>query len=61
MPYSSRAREQAPVAAPIHWEELDEYQSGGHFTVKDTKLLLDRASGRALQGWGQAEQALPDI
>jgi bifunctional non-homologous end joining protein LigD len=61
MPYSSRARERAPVAAPIHWEELDDYESGAHFTVKDTKLLLDRASGRTLQDWGQAEQELPDI
>jgi bifunctional non-homologous end joining protein LigD len=61
MPYSARAREQAPVAAPIHWEELDDYESGAHFTVKDAPLLIDRASSRALQGWGEAAQELPDF
>src|ERR1700752_4074918 len=61
MPYSARARETAPVAAPIHWEELDDYQSGGHYTVRDAEQLLERASGRALQGWGEAAQELPDL
>ncbi len=61
MPYSARAREGAPVAAPIHWEELDEMESGGRFTVRDAALLLDRASSRALQGWGEAAQVLPGV
>jgi bifunctional non-homologous end joining protein LigD len=61
LPYSSRARAKAPVAAPIHWEELDEYESGSRFTVKDIDLLLERAAGRALRDWGEAAQELPDI
>lgn len=61
MPYSARARETAPVSAPINWNELDEMDSGGRFTVKDVDLLLKRASGRSLQGWGEAEQVLPDL
>jgi bifunctional non-homologous end joining protein LigD len=61
MPYSARAREGAPVAAPIHWEELDGMDSGGRFTVRDADLLLERASSRALQGWGEAAQALPEV
>ena len=61
LPYSARAREGAPVAAPIGWEELDEMQSGGRFGVRDADLLLERASSRLLQGWGEAAQILPDL
>jgi bifunctional non-homologous end joining protein LigD len=61
MPYSARARERGPVAAPISWDELGDYQSGNHFTVNDAARLLERAAGRKLQGWGEAEQVLPDF
>ena len=60
MPYSARAREGAPVAAPITWDELDDFKGGNTFTVKDAKKLLKRASSRTLQGWGVADQSLPD-
>jgi bifunctional non-homologous end joining protein LigD len=61
MPYSARAREGAPVAAPINWEELDEMKSGARFGVRDADLLLERASSRLLQGWGEASQVLPSV
>jgi bifunctional non-homologous end joining protein LigD len=61
MPYSARAREGAPVSAPINWDELDEIESGARFTVRDSELLLERASSRLLQGWGEAQQVLPDL
>ena len=61
MPYSARSREGAPVSAPISWDELDEMESGARFTVRDADLLLERASTRALQGWGEAAQILPDL
>jgi bifunctional non-homologous end joining protein LigD len=61
MPYSTRAREGAPVSAPISWDELDDIESGARFTVRDAALLLERASSRALQGWGEASQSLPDL
>jgi bifunctional non-homologous end joining protein LigD len=61
LPFSARARDGAPVAAPISWDELDELQSGAPFTVRDADQLLERASSRALQGWGEASQVLPDL
>jgi bifunctional non-homologous end joining protein LigD len=60
MPFSVRAREGAPVAAPIAWEELDKYKGGNHFTIRDADELLERASSKMLAGWGNAKQALPD-
>src|SRR6185437_10595451 len=60
MPYSARAREGAPVSAPVAWEELDRYDSGHHFSIQDADELLDRASSKMLAGWGEAKQSLPD-
>src|SRR5574338_529769 len=55
MPYSARGREGAPVAAPIAWSEIDEYDSGHHFSVRDVDELLKRAKSKLLKGWGQAK------
>ena len=60
LPYSARAREGAPVAAPVAWEELSDYKGGNAFTIRDVELLRDRAASKLLAGWGQAKQALPD-
>jgi len=60
LPYSARGREGAPVAAPVAWDELDRYESGHHFSIRDADELLERASSKALAGWGKAKQALPD-
>jgi bifunctional non-homologous end joining protein LigD len=61
MPYVARARPGAPVSAPLSWSELRDADSAQLFSVRDAALLLDRATGRALAGWGQADQVLPDI
>ena len=60
MPYSARAREGAPVAAPIAWDELDDFDSGAAFSIQDAAELLKRAKWKRLAGWGKAKQSLPD-
>ena len=60
-PYSARSRENAPVAAPVSWSELDGLDKASAFTIKDAALLLKRASSKALLGWGVADQRLPDL
>ena len=57
----ARAREQAPVAVPVRGEELDDFDKASAFTIGDAKKLLARGSSKALRGWGQAEQVLPDV
>ena len=59
LPYSARGREGAPVAAPVAWEELDRYDSGAHFCIRDADELLERAGSKLLAGWGKVRQKLP--
>ncbi|MET0249676.1 MAG: DNA ligase D [Sphingobium sp.] len=61
LPYVVRARENAPVAAPVTWDELEDMESAATFTIADLAPLLERASSRALRGWGEARQYLPEI
>ncbi|HWV61614.1 MAG TPA: DNA ligase D [Sphingopyxis sp.] len=61
MPYSARARENAPVAVPIGWDALADVKGAGQWTIKDADALLERAAGADLKGWGFASQSLPDF
>lgn len=60
MPYSARARDGAPVSAPVAWEELDGITTAATYSIRDADVLLDRASSKLLAGWGEAKQSLPD-
>jgi bifunctional non-homologous end joining protein LigD len=61
LPYSARARAGAPVAAPVSWTELRDLDTAARWCVRDADVLLERASSRALAGWGVADQVLPDV
>lgn len=61
LPYSARARAGARVAAPLSWSELRETDDAGRWGVRDLAELIARANGRALAGWGIADQVLPDV
>jgi bifunctional non-homologous end joining protein LigD len=61
LPYVARARPGAPVAVPVGWTELRDIDTPQAFSVRDAAVLIDRSTGRALRGWGQTDQVLPDI
>jgi bifunctional non-homologous end joining protein LigD len=60
LPYSARARSGAPVAAPLGWNELKKAKNAQGWTIDNADDLAKRARSKTLQGWGMAEQALPD-
>lgn len=61
LPCVARAREGAPVAAPVSWSELRTIDSARMFSIADAARLIKRAAARALDGWGEAEQVLPEL
>src|SRR5215467_11497255 len=59
--YSTRAREGAPVSAPVSWEELGRTKGGNQFTLLN---LGKRLSGLKQDPWkdiGRVKQKLPDL
>ncbi len=55
--YSVRARPGAPVAVPIHWNELNTVSSADEFTIKDVLQRLNRAE--ALASSKKLKQRIP--
>ena len=61
LPYTARARPNATVAAPVLWDEFDDIDKAGHYTIADAEELLQRAASKSLRDWGRADQRLPDL
>jgi bifunctional non-homologous end joining protein LigD len=62
--FSTRAREGAPVSAPVDWEELDRLSGPTDFTVAEVPLrVLEQGSGRAVDPWARyrsVKQRVPE-
>ncbi|HEX8063115.1 MAG TPA: non-homologous end-joining DNA ligase [Allosphingosinicella sp.] len=59
MPWSLRARQGAPVATPLSWDEFETARSAVAMTFADIGEAKARA--RKLRGWGVGDQSLPQI
>jgi bifunctional non-homologous end joining protein LigD len=59
LPWTVRARENAPVAMPITWTELEVIESPSQFTILQLDDILERANSRSLSDWGTTRQPLP--
>lgn len=58
-PYSLRAREGAPIATPLHWDELTTKIKSNHFTLKNLLKRLASLENDPWQGFFEVKQKLP--
>ena len=58
-PYSSRARDGAPVAVPITWEELPKLKAGNFWTIKTLPKRLARLKQDPWKKFFTTSQKLP--
>jgi bifunctional non-homologous end joining protein LigD len=58
-PYSTRAREGAPVAWPLSWDQLKRAKSGADFNVESAKRAVKRLKSSPWRGYEDARRPLP--
>jgi bifunctional non-homologous end joining protein LigD len=57
-PWSTRAREGAPVSAPIPWKDLAALKSADQYTVENTHTLVERLKKDPWEGMTRSRQRL---
>ncbi|MES2781335.1 MAG: DNA ligase D [Pseudomonadota bacterium] len=60
-PWTVRAREGAPVAMPIEWDELPNLKSAATYSLQDIDTILTRAASKNLREWASKAQKLPSL
>lgn len=60
-PYSTRAREHAPIAVPIDWEELTPKIKPNHYTIQNLVKRLDKLKKDPWADFLVTHQKLPKI
>jgi bifunctional non-homologous end joining protein LigD len=58
--FSTRARANAPVSAPVHWHELATDVRGEYFTIRNVPQRLARQRTDPWEGYEKARRAIPD-
>lgn len=58
-PWTVRARENAPIAVPIEWDELSEISKAAQFNIGMMADLVKRAKSKSMKNWGNNKQKLP--
>lgn len=61
LPFTVRARENAPVAMPVTWAELEDINSPATFKLTDQEMIVKRAASAAMKKWGTYRQPLPSF
>ncbi|HEY6079601.1 MAG TPA: DNA ligase D [Polyangiaceae bacterium] len=57
-PYSTRAREQAPIAVPLEWDELSPKLGPNHFTLRNIAARLAQLRRDPFEGLARSQQRL---
>lgn len=58
-PYSTRARENAPLAVPLEWDELSPKLLPNHFTLRNVQRRLEKLKHDPFERMPQVQQRLP--
>jgi bifunctional non-homologous end joining protein LigD len=59
-PYSTRAREGAPVAWPLDWDQFKRAKSGADYDVTNAVRAVKRLKSPPWQGYEEARRPLPE-